>query len=120
MTATKVFTLVDGTKVVAPDSLELITPYVLREQQDWFEDEIKFLRRLLQPGEKAIDVGANCGVYTVSIAQAVGPSGKVWAFEPASSTARRPTPRSIQAFRPNSAWRSFAILVLPARKCSAD
>jgi len=79
--------MVDGTKVVVPDSLELITPYVLREQHDWFEDEIKFLRRLIQPGQKVIDIGANYGVYTVSIAQAVGPSGHVWAFEPASATA---------------------------------
>ena len=88
MISTSVFTLVDGAKVVAPNSLDLITPYVLREQQDWFEDEIKFLRRLLQPGETVIDIGANYGVYTVSMAQAVGRSGKVWAFEPASSTAR--------------------------------
>ena len=36
--------LVDGTKVVVPDSLELITSYVLQEHRDWFEDEIKFLR----------------------------------------------------------------------------
>ncbi len=45
-----VITLVDGAQIVVPDSLDLITPYVLQEQQDWFEDEIKFLRRLLQPG----------------------------------------------------------------------
>ena len=88
MTSTTVFTLVDGTKVVAPNSLNLITPYVLREQEDWFEDEIKFLRRLLQPGEMVIDIGANYGVYTVAMARAVGQSGKVWAFEPASGTAR--------------------------------
>lgn len=84
---TATLTLVDGTRVVVPDSLELITPYVLREQQDWFEDEIKFLRHLLRPGEKAIDIGANYGVYTVAMAQAVGPAGHVWAFEPASGTA---------------------------------
>jgi len=79
--------MVDGVKVVVPDSLDMITPYVLREQQDWFEDEIKFLRRLLQPGQNAIDIGANYGVYTLSIARTVGPSGHVWAFEPASAAA---------------------------------
>jgi FkbM family methyltransferase len=79
--------LVDGTRVVVPDSLDLITPYVLREQQDWFEDEIKFLRRILRPGQRVIDIGANYGVYTLSMARAVGPAGSVWAFEPASSTA---------------------------------
>ena len=80
--------LVDGTRLVVPDALDLITPYVLREQQDWFEDEIKFLRRWLQPGQQVIDIGANYGVYTVSMAQAVGAQGRVWAFEPASSTAQ--------------------------------
>ena len=75
--------MVDGTKVVVPDSPELMTPYILREQQDWFENEIKFLRRLLQPGQNIIDIGANHGVYTLSIANTVGSSGHVWAFEPA-------------------------------------
>jgi len=79
--------MVDGVRVVVPDSLNLITPYVLMEQNDWFEDEIKFLRRLLQPGQKVIDIGANYGVYTLSMAQTVGATGEVWAFEPASSTA---------------------------------
>lgn len=72
--------------MVVPDSLDLITPYVLMEQQDWFEDEIKFQRRLLQPGQKVIDIGANYGVYALTMAHAVGPTGCVWAFEPASST----------------------------------
>jgi len=87
MNSKTTLTLVDGVKVIVPDSLELITPYVLREQEDWFEDEIKFLRRLLLPGEKAIDIGANYGVYTLSIAQTVGVTGNVWAFEPTTTTA---------------------------------
>ena len=79
--------LVDGVRVVVPDSLNLITTYVLREQEDWFEDEIKFLRNLIQPGQKVIDIGANYGLYTLAMAKLVGPTGCVWAFEPASSTA---------------------------------
>jgi FkbM family methyltransferase len=79
--------LVDGTQVVVPDSLDLITPYVLQEQGDWFEDEIRFLRRLVQPGQTVVDIGANVGVYALSLARWVGPKGQVWAFEPASVTA---------------------------------
>jgi len=79
--------MTDGVNVVVPDSLDLITPYVLQEQLDWFEDEIKFLRRLLKPGEKIIDIGANYGVYTLSMARTVQEHGHIWAFEPASSTA---------------------------------
>ncbi|MEY2838515.1 MAG: hypothetical protein RJB60_814 [Pseudomonadota bacterium] len=77
----------EGIKIQVPDSLHLITPYVLLEQQDWFEDEISFVRRVLSAGGKAIDIGANFGVYTLSMAQCVGPKGSVWAYEPASSTA---------------------------------
>lgn len=79
--------IVDGIKVVVPDSLDLLTPFVLQEQRDWFEDEIRFLRGLLKPGQKAIDIGANYGLYTLSVASVVGRSGRVWAFEPASATA---------------------------------
>ncbi len=88
MSKTTTLTLVDGVRVVVPDTLDQITPYVLREQEDWFEDEIRFLRRLLQPGEQIIDIGANHGVYTLSMAKTVGPNGRVWAFEPASTTSQ--------------------------------
>lgn len=80
-------TIVNDIRVVVPDSLNLITSYVLREQNDWFEDEIKFVRLLLKPHDKAIDIGANYGIYTLSMAKVVGLEGKIWAFEPATSTA---------------------------------
>jgi FkbM family methyltransferase len=83
-----VLTLVDGVRIVVPDSLDLITPFVLREQQDFFEDELPFVRGLLEPGQNVIDIGANYGVYTLPMAQKVGSSGHVWAFEPAASTAQ--------------------------------
>jgi FkbM family methyltransferase len=88
MVDTVVLTLVDGVRIVVPDALDLITPYVLREQQDYFEDELPFVRRVLQPGENVIDIGANYGVYTLPMAQKVGVSGHVWAFEPSASTAQ--------------------------------
>jgi FkbM family methyltransferase len=76
-----------GGEVCAPASPSMTT-YVLIEQEDWFEKEIAFVRRLLQPGMRAIDVGANYGTYTLAMARAVGPTGKVSAYEPTSSTAR--------------------------------
>ncbi len=72
--------------IKVPDSLELITPYILREQEKWFEDEIGFVKQVLQPGARVIDIGANYGVYTLTMAMAVGDEGRVWAFEPAIST----------------------------------
>src|SRR5262245_59398326 len=65
-----------------------VTTYVLIEQEDWFEREIAFVRRLLRPGMRAIDIGANYGAYTLAMAQAVGPAGRIWAYEPSRRTAR--------------------------------
>ncbi len=76
-----------GVRICVPDSLQLMTPYVLLEQEDWFEDEIGFVRRLIRTGAQVVDIGANYGVYTLTMATCTGPSGKVWAFEPASTTA---------------------------------
>jgi FkbM family methyltransferase len=87
MTESLVLSLIDGVRVVVPNSLDLITPYVLREQLDFFEDELAFVRQLLRPGQQVIDIGANYGVYTLPMAAKLGPGGHLWAFEPTSSTA---------------------------------
>src|SRR3989344_3477511 len=76
-----------GISVSVPDNLHLLTHYVLLEQEDWFEDEIKFMRLLLKPGMNVIDVGANYGVYALTAAKIIGANGKLWAFEPSSATA---------------------------------
>jgi FkbM family methyltransferase len=87
MDTTLTLSLADGARVVVPNSLDLITPYVPLEQRDWFEDEIVFVRQVLEPGQRVIDIGTNVGVYTLSMALRVGPEGRCWAFEPASRTA---------------------------------
>lgn len=76
-----------GLEVAVPSRVNLMTPYVLLEQEDWFEDEIGFVRRCMAPGMRALDIGANYGLYTLALARAVGPTGRVWAVEPASTTA---------------------------------
>ncbi|HEY6894636.1 MAG TPA: FkbM family methyltransferase [Rhodanobacteraceae bacterium] len=45
-------------------------------------DEVTFVLRRLAPGDVAIDVGAHIGFFTMQMAAAVGPSGRVYAFEP--------------------------------------
>ena len=48
-----------------------------------FEDaELAFMRDALRPGDTMIDVGANAGLHSVVAARAVGPRGRVIAFEP--------------------------------------
>jgi FkbM family methyltransferase len=80
-------TIHGGARIRVPNALDQITPYVLLEQEDWFEDEIRFVRTYLEPGAHALDIGANFGVYTVAMAQAVGGEGSVQAFEPTPATA---------------------------------
>lgn len=40
------------------------------------------LRSLLEPGDRAVDVGAHIGLLTLAMARAVGPSGHILAVEP--------------------------------------
>lgn len=54
----------------------------------WWEAELELLPLALRPGETAVDVGANYGLYAYHLSRAVGPSGKVWSFEPIPFTAR--------------------------------
>jgi FkbM family methyltransferase len=50
-------------------------------------NEIRFVERTLKPGDFAIDVGAHIGVFTMQMASAVGPDGRVYAFEPFDANA---------------------------------
>jgi FkbM family methyltransferase len=57
-----------------------ILGYTERKLTDWL------LANAL-PGETWLDVGANCGYTSLALARAVGPRGRVFAFEPALATA---------------------------------
>lgn len=50
-------------------------------------DEAAFMRRVLRPGDTAIDVGAHIGFFTMQMAAAVGAEGRVYAFEPFDANA---------------------------------
>jgi protein O-GlcNAc transferase len=76
-----------GVRLHVPEALSQYTTYVLLEQEDWFEDEIRFVRYWLRPGMRAVDVGASYGIYTTAMSRAVGAGGRVWAFEPTPETA---------------------------------
>jgi FkbM family methyltransferase len=59
-----------------------LTRKVLAEK--YLEPEMAVLRYLVGPGQAAIDIGANVGFYTMFLARLVGPSGRVYSFEPIS------------------------------------
>jgi FkbM family methyltransferase len=55
---------------------------------DHFEPEFLRLGEWLGKGDIAVDVGANVGRYTKRMAEIVGASGRVFAFEPVADTFR--------------------------------
>ena len=48
---------------------------------EYSEGEVSVFNKVLQPGDVAIDVGANIGALTIPMARLVGEHGKVHAFE---------------------------------------
>jgi FkbM family methyltransferase len=46
------------------------------------QDELAFIETSVAPGDVCIDIGANIGVFTVALARAAGPRGRVYSFEP--------------------------------------
>jgi FkbM family methyltransferase len=53
-------------------------------QRRYYEPLLEFGHKLMDKGDRAIDGGANQGIFTCAFASAVGASGHVFAFEPQS------------------------------------
>ncbi|HJX73821.1 MAG TPA: FkbM family methyltransferase [Candidatus Deferrimicrobiaceae bacterium] len=73
----------------------------------YYEKEVtEIIVAEVRPGETAVDVGAMIGYHTLSLARAVGPGGRVWAFEP--------LPSHFKVMKSNlelnSAWNCGAVL----------
>jgi FkbM family methyltransferase len=49
---------------------------------EYCDEEAAFLARVVKPGSHVVEAGANIGAHTIALARAVGPHGKVYAFEP--------------------------------------
>lgn len=71
--------LTDGTVAICPREPTSTSTIILLERETWFEDEFAFVRSLVRPGWRAVDGGANLGVYTLTLARA---GADVLAFEP--------------------------------------
>jgi hypothetical protein len=49
---------------------------------EFSEGELDLFRQIVRPGMTVVEVGANIGAHTVSIAQCLGGNGRLLAFEP--------------------------------------
>jgi FkbM family methyltransferase len=73
--------LVDATDMV-------ISPHLICDGF-WEMWHTEVMARLLKPGMTAVDIGANLGYFTLLMADLVGPTGRVHAFEPNAAMAAR-------------------------------
>ena len=53
---------------------------------EYSEVSADLCRQMCQPGSVVIDVGANVGALTLALAKSIGPTGHIYAFEPALTT----------------------------------
>ena len=77
--------IVPGVRLFIDLSDHVIGLNILRGQYE--QDEIRFMRGLLEPGDSAVDIGGHIGFFTMQMAAAVGPRGRVYAFEPLDANA---------------------------------
>lgn len=74
--------LADG-YVMAPRDQPMFAVMVANATSGGLEPGVRrVLQALARPGGAAADVGANIGLHTLALARAVGPQGRVYAFEP--------------------------------------
>lgn len=59
---------------------------VLTVSGTWERQVTAAFRKLLRPGDVCVDIGANTGYFTLLAAKLVGPTGRVYALEPAPET----------------------------------
>src|SRR5690242_20487958 len=62
--------------------------YYTRTIQTFWEPYVEPIKRLIKPGDVAIDLGANIGWYSHVLAGLVGKDGRVYSIEPIPDTFR--------------------------------
>jgi FkbM family methyltransferase len=69
--------------LIVPSNETGLLRFLMRHGMEGVEPAVRaVLRRHLRPGMVSVDGGANVGVHTLIMADAVGPKGRVLAFEP--------------------------------------
>jgi FkbM family methyltransferase len=76
-----------GRKIFLDASDIGITPHIALTGE-WERETEAVIRSLLRPGDTVIEVGANMGYHSLAIADAIGPTGRLHAFEANPDIAR--------------------------------
>jgi FkbM family methyltransferase len=84
---TALTTLHDGQLIFVDPLDEHLTPSIVAygRWESWVE---RAIRRVLKPGDRVIEVGANVGYYTLIMGALIGPTGRLDAFEANPQMAR--------------------------------
>lgn len=111
----------DGTCVTKLRGYNLVLKFKPTSYVGWhlfyrgmYEDtNVRMCSRLLRPGMTFVDVGANYGLYTIVAAAAVGPNGRVVAFEPQADLAALVSENAKNNKLANVTVKAFALGIAP-------
>lgn len=70
------------------DAIDDYIKNILRTNTPWEPENTALINRYAKPGTTVLDIGAHIGTHTIGMANAVGPTGKVYAFEPSKKIYR--------------------------------
>ena len=84
----------DSSYILVSQNTSVRNGYSIFQKKDSVENyfsvyeksEQRLVTRLVKPGMLVFDIGANIGDYSILLSKLVGSSGKVYSFEPASTT----------------------------------
>ncbi|QSV54662.1 MAG: FkbM family methyltransferase [Dolichospermum sp. UKL201] len=87
----------DSSYILVSQNTSIRNGYSIFKKKDSVENyfsvheksEQRLVTRLVKPGMLVFDIGANIGDYSILLSKVVGSSGKVYSFEPASTTFNR-------------------------------
>ncbi len=79
------FTTKDGIEIICDSLDERATPIEILNFYDYESDQLKMMRKFLNPRSIILDIGANIGWYSLNLSKYVS-AGRIIAFEPIAKT----------------------------------
>lgn len=72
----------DGLRMMLTPKLHTFGSTSIYIRRDNYEPELKAISRFLKEGDVALDIGGSFGIFALFMSSYVGPTGKVYSFEP--------------------------------------